>query len=147
MNDAPELPASPGKTLFKVTLIVLGSLLLLGLISVVGARIYAPPTTLTIINSASQPITHCVLQGDQVGELFRAENIAPGETRKKVLHGIEFKGWLEFKATLADGTQRSGSFSYGDENSYVPSLSHEVTDQKLCSHAEIKFRFRLSDYW
>ena len=147
MNDAPELPASSGKTLFKVTLIVLGSLLLLGLISVVGAPIYAPPTTLTIINSASQTITHCVLQGDQVGELYRAENIAPGETRKTIIHDLELKGRLEYEATLADGIQRSGSFSCDDENSYMPSFSYEVTDQKLRTKCEIKSRFRLSDYW
>lgn len=147
MNDAP---ASSGRTQFKITLIVLGSLLLLGLITVVGARIYRlynPPTRLPFINSASQPVTHCVLRGDQFGELFRAENIDPGESRKTTIHDLELKGEMIFEVTLSDGTQRSGSYSSDDENSYMPSLTYEVTDQKLRTNLEVRPRFRLSRYW
>ncbi|MCA9016292.1 MAG: hypothetical protein KDA77_13250 [Planctomycetaceae bacterium] len=156
MDQISDNTAKVGGSYLKAAVIGLICLIVMGLIVVVGFKLFVVETSLTISNSSSQEMRHCVLSDHEGRELFRAESMSPDEKVSTILYNLKLSGDLTFQATLVDGTTRQGVFSFDEERDSMfdlTSLSYEITDQKLISKSEtelripIKERIRLRVFW
>ncbi|MFH1303342.1 MAG: hypothetical protein ABIK07_19940 [Planctomycetota bacterium] len=157
MNHTSDNTAKVSRPYLKPMIIGLVCLIAIGLIVVLGFRLFVTETSLTIINSSSQEMQHGVLLDQEGHELFRAESMVPNERLSRTLYNLKPSGSMTFQATLADGTTRKGAFSFDEDRKaseiHLPLLSYEITDQTLIIKSEvgerltIKQRIRLRAFW